>query len=189
LDLLDAIYNRRTIKDFRPDRVPDEVLERVLNAGPWAQNHHLTQPWRFILLGPQTHRAWAKTSAELQLQSLRTEDAAAREKARAGAEQKILAKPRLVAVTYRLCEDAQQRREDFAATCCAIQLIQLAAWAEGLGMQWSTNFMTRHPQGYALLGIDPAEEEMVGLLYFGYPAEVPAPRARKPLAEVLRRLP
>lgn len=190
MELFDAILNRRTIKDFKPDSVADAVLERALTAGLWAQNHRMTQPWRFVVLGPETHQALAVASADAQLQSLRSDtDAATRDKVRAGAVQKLLSKPRIVAVTTLLSGDALQRREDYAATCCAIQNIQLAAWAEGLGMQWSTNKQTQQSQTYDLLAINPSAEEIIGFLYFGYPALVPAPAPRKPLAEVMRLLP
>ena len=56
-------------------------------------------------------------------------------------------------------------------------------------MQWSTNKQTQQPQTYALLAINAAAEEIIGFLYFGYPALVPAPAPRKPLAEVMRLLP
>lgn len=190
MELFDAILSRRTIKDFKPDPVPDAVLERALTAGLWAQNHRLTQPWRFVVLGPQTHRALAEAGADAQLQSLPADpDAATRAKLRAGAVQKLMSKPRIVVASALLSSDALQRREDYAATCCAIQNIQLAAWAEGVGMQWSTGKQTQQPQTYALLTIDPAVEEIVGFLYFGYAALVPAPAPRKPLAAVMRRLP
>ncbi len=190
LELLDAIHTRRTIKDFKPDPVPDDVLERALNAGLWAQNHRLTEPWRFIVLGPATQQALAEAGAAAQLRTLAPDtDDTTRAKVQAAARQKVLSKPLIVAVTYLLSGDALQRREDYAATCCAIQNIQLAAWAEGLGMQWNTGKQTQQPQTYTLLGIDPADEEIAGFLYFGYPAIVPPPLRRKPLTEVMRRLP
>jgi len=190
VELFDAILNRRTIKDFKTDPVSDAVLERALTAGLWAQNHRMTQPWRFVVLGPETHQALAVAGADAQLQSLRADtDTATRDKVRAGAVQKLLSKPRIVAVSTLLSGDALQQREDYAATCCAIQNIQLAAWAEGLGMQWSTNKQTQQPQTYSLLAIDSAAEELIGFLYFGYPALVPAPAPRKSLTEVMRRLP
>jgi nitroreductase len=165
MELYETLRSRRTIKDFKPDRVPDEALDRALSAGIWAQNHRLTEPWRFIVLGPDTHRALAAI------------------------DQKLATKPAIVAVTYRLSDDASQRREDYAATCCAIQNIQLAAWADGLGMQWSTGRTSQLPETHTLLGINADEEELVGLLYFGYPANVPKAQPRKPLEEVVRRLP
>lgn len=162
MDIFEAIFNRRTIKDFKSDPVPDDVLERALEAGTWAQNHRMTQPWRFTIMGPETR-------SEL-----------------ASIESKILAKPLVVAVSYRLSDDKQQKTEDYAATCCAVQNIQLAAWALGLGMQWSTGKLTRNPGVYDLLDINPDKERIAGLLYFGYPARIPAPAPRKPLKEVSR---
>jgi nitroreductase len=69
-----------------------------------------------------------------------------------------------------------------------VQNIQLAAWAEGIGMQWSTNALTKDPATYELLGIDRDREYIIGFLYIGYPDEMPT-RQRKPLSEVLRRVP
>ncbi len=190
MELFDAILNRRTIKEFQPKPAPDAVVERALGAGLWAQNHRLTQPWRFLSVGPETQRALAEASAAAQLQSLSpAADAATRDQVWEKAVQKLMSKPRIVAVSTLLSGDSLQRREDYAATCCAIQNIHLAAWAEGLGMQWNTGKQTQQPQTYHLLGIDPAREEIAGFLYFGYPALVPAAAPRKPLAEVMRRLP
>ncbi len=184
MEINEAIATRRSIKKFKPEPVPADALDRALSAGLWAPNHHLTQPWRFTVLGPQSHHALAAANADIQLETAGGDAAS-----RASAESRFLSKPRIVVVTYRLAADAEGRREDFAATCCAIQNIQLAAWGMGLGMQWSSNNMTRHPRTYKLLGIDPAAEEIAAFLYFGYPAEIPAPRPRKGLDEVRRSLP
>ena len=190
MQLFDAILSRRTIKEFKTEAVPDAILEQALSAGLWAQNHRMTQPWRFLVLGPATHQALAEAGANAQIQGMRADtDAATRDQIWRGAVQKLMSKPRLVVVTMVLSSDAFQRSEDYAATCCAIQNIQLAAWGEGLGMQWGTGKQTQQPETYTQLGIDPTTEEIVGFLYFGYPALVPPPAPRKPLAEVMRQLP
>ncbi len=186
MELNDAIFGRRTIKDFKLDPVPPDALTRALNAGLWAQNHRLTEPWRFTVLGPETHRRLAETFAQAQTAALA---GAEREKVLADARGKILAKPCLVAISQRLNGPPAQLREDYGAIACAIQNIQLAAWAEGVGMQWSSGKIIALPQTYEVLGIDPAREEVVGLLFFGYPANVPAAQPRQPLAAVSRTLP
>ena len=101
----------------------------------------------------------------------------------------MLAKPCVVAVSQHLEGSPAQRREDYGAISCAIQNIQLAAWAEGLGMQWSSGKIIRLESVYRLFGIDRQAEEIVGLLFFGYPERVPAAPRRKELAEVARWLP
>lgn len=188
MELQEAIITRRTIKDFKPDAVPSELLMRALEAGIWAQNHRMTQPWRFDVFGPQTHRALAEIYADVQLESVSADDEI-RDKARQKAIAKILAKPQLVSVSSTLSPDAQVRREDYAAVCCAIQNIQLAAWDLGLGMQWSTSGALIRPATYELLGINPTEEEIVGILFFGFPSEVPKARPRRPIEDLTRHVP
>lgn len=188
MNLFDAIHTRRTIKEFTTQPVPDDLLHQVLDAGRWAQNHRMTEPWRFLILGPQTQRAIAVINGDALLEKTRA-DAGMLTKMRADAETKILSKPRIVAVTCCLCGNKEVEQEDYAAVSCAVQNIQLAAWGLGLGMQWSTSGFSTRPDTYALLGVDPAAEMIVGLLYFGFPAVVPDPKPRKPLAEVSRTLP
>src|SRR5258708_19985395 len=52
MDLETAIRTRRTHKAFAPEPVPRETLEELLELARWAPNHHLTNPWRFRVLGP-----------------------------------------------------------------------------------------------------------------------------------------
>ena len=165
MELSKAIKERRTIKDFTDQPVPDELLEQSLEAGLWAQNHRLTQPWRFAILGEQTKAQLAQTFP------------------------KISAKPAVVAVSCLKSDGGEQEREDYAAVACAIQNIQLEAWDLGLGMQWSSGKAATGPHLYELLQLDPDKESLVGLLLFGFPLEVPPARARRPLAEVTRRFP
>ena len=106
----------------------------------------------------------------------------------ADARSKILSKPCVVAVS-QLPGPPAQRREDYAAIACAVQNIQLAAWAEGVGMQWSSGKIIESAPAYEALGIERAQEEIVGLLFFGYPAAVPAAQPRRALAQVARYLP
>jgi len=159
-----------------------------LDAGRWAQNHRLSEPWRFVILGPQSQRAVAAINGDALLEKARV-NAEMLAQMRADAEAQILSKPRVMAVTCCLCGDKAVEQEDYAAVSCAVQNIQLAAWGLGLGMQWTTHGFTTRPDTYALLGVDPAQEMIVGLLYFGFPAAVPDPKPRKSLAEVTRTLP
>jgi len=59
MDVLEAITTRRTIARFRPELIPPETLRAALAAGIWAPNHRLTEPWRFVILGPETQRRLA----------------------------------------------------------------------------------------------------------------------------------
>ena len=52
MDVEDAIRSRRTHKAFAPEPLPRELLDELLELARWAPNHHLTNPWRFRVLGP-----------------------------------------------------------------------------------------------------------------------------------------
>lgn len=53
MELQHAIRTRRTHKVFAPEPVQAPLLDELLELGRWAPNHHLTNPWRFRVLGPQ----------------------------------------------------------------------------------------------------------------------------------------
>ena len=179
--IAELIRSRRTINFFKPDPPPKELVLQALDAARWAPNHHLTEPWRFYLLGRETAEAVARLNARLVMEK----------KGVAAGEEKLqrwLAMPGYLAVTCVKSDSPVQAREDYAACCCAVQNAMLALWGEGVGCKWGTGVVTRHAEFYDLLWIDPEVEETVGLFFYGYPEEIPV-TPRKPLSEVLVELP
>ena len=53
MDVATAIRTRRTHKAYRSEPVDRETLDELLDLARWAPNHHLTNPWRFRVVGPQ----------------------------------------------------------------------------------------------------------------------------------------
>ena len=51
MDLADLAAARRTHKAFAPEPVDRETLLSLLALARFAPNHHLTQPWRFRIVG------------------------------------------------------------------------------------------------------------------------------------------
>jgi nitroreductase len=51
VDLEEAIRTRRTHKAYGSEPLDRATLEDLLELGRWAPNHHLTNPWRFRVLG------------------------------------------------------------------------------------------------------------------------------------------
>ncbi len=189
MNVLDAIRTRRTIYDFRPEPLPAETVARLLDYGIWAPNHRLTQPWRFTLVGPETKAALARALGDDRLSDEPETDPARRQTIREKAEQKILSRPTILAVTCVRSDKPSRQVEDLAATAAAIQNIQLAAWAEGIGVQWSTGRVNYLPDTPRRLAFDETTEQIVGLLFMGHPAKTPAPQSRRPVTEILRTTP
>jgi nitroreductase len=55
-DILDAIASRKSIRRYKPDPVPDEMIDRILEAARWAPTGENYQPWRFIVIRNQETR-------------------------------------------------------------------------------------------------------------------------------------
>ena len=149
-----AIRTRRTHKAFGPRAVEPAVLRELFELASWAPNHHLTNPWRFRVLGERTRGALMDLAESEQ----------------PGAAVKLRRAPTLVAVSAQMTGEAAQDREDLLATAVASYIVLLAAHARGLAAYWRTVPLLDDPRARALLGIPP-EETPVGLLYLGDPVQ------------------
>ena len=49
-DFFDLVRRRRNIRKFKPDPVPDEYIEKMIEAARWAQSGANAQPWEFIVV-------------------------------------------------------------------------------------------------------------------------------------------
>ena len=168
MDVEKAIRTRRTHKAFGPSAVDRDTLAELFELASWAPNHHLTNPWRFRVLGPQTRE--------------RLMDLAEQEKP--GAAVKLRRAPTLVAVSANLSGDPAQDREDLLATAVAAYLVLLGAHARGLAGYWRTVSLLDDPRGREILEI-PAEETPVGLLYLGEPVQEQRVPERAPVSGLI----
>lgn len=50
MDVIEAIYQRKSIRGFKSDPVSREVLEKILESACRAPSAMNTQPWEFIVL-------------------------------------------------------------------------------------------------------------------------------------------
>jgi nitroreductase len=168
MEVEDAIRSRRTHKAFAPEPVPRELLDELLELARWAPNHHLTNPWRFRVLGP-------RALAEL--------------KRAAGPEaaSKLDRAPTLVVATAVRADDPAQDEEDLCATACATYAVLLAAHGRGLAGYWRTPGVLRAEEGRKALGI-PASERFVALIHLGWPRQEKAPPERTPHTAVVSYL-
>src|SRR3954451_18416290 len=127
MDLEEAIRTRRTHKAYGPEPVDRETLEALMDLARWAPNHHLTNPWRFRVIGPE---------ALTRLKSAAGPEAAT----------KLDRAPTLVAVSAVLSGDPVADEEDLLATGCAAYIVLLAAHGRGLASYWRTPAVLRTPE-------------------------------------------
>jgi nitroreductase len=158
------------------------VLE-ALESARWAPNHHLTEPWRFYLLDPARIARLGELWADVQARKGAKPEKVARKRQEWGESKGVLI------LTCTSAPDASEvdRKEDYAACCCAAQNLMLHLWAEGLGSKWSTGAVWEHEAFWPLLGHSSAPDhtEVVGVFFYGVPERVPEGRRKKGLDEVL----
>jgi nitroreductase len=178
----EVIRDRRTIHNFTTETPPFEQIEKAIELASWAPNHRHTEPWRFHHLGPETISAVVDLNSRLVTEKKGASAGSAK-------RERWSTIPGWLAVTSALSRNnAELQKEDYAACCCAIQNLSLYLWSVGVGVKWTTGAVTRHLDFYRLLNVDPAVRQTVGLLWYGYAANV-AQQKRQPVGEILTRLP
>ena len=170
-----AIYQRRDVREFRPDPIPDETLARIIRAAHHGPSVGFMQPWDFILVKDVEKRRKVK-------------DLFYRERAAAAC---FFDEPRrsaylslklegILEAPVNLCITCDPTRAevvlgrnsmpetDVYSTCCAVQNLWLAARSEGVGAGWVS--ILKLPQLRGILGIPP-HIIPVAYLCLGYPVE------------------
>ncbi|MGN6814989.1 MAG: nitroreductase family protein [Solirubrobacterales bacterium] len=151
MDVETAIRTRRTHKAFGPEPVAREQIDELLDLASWAPNHHLTVPWRFRVVGPETLR---------RLKEVAGPDGAT----------KLNRAPTLIVVSCVLSGDPVEEEEDLHATAAASYIVLLAAHARGLAGYWRTPGLLRSTEGRAAVAL-PENERFVALLHLGNPRQ------------------
>jgi nitroreductase len=174
MDVEQAIRSRRTIKAFEPKPVERETLDELLELARWAPNHHLTNPWRFRVIGPRALESLKRAAGELAAEDPSAPVAV--EVARAAAA-KLDRAPTLVVCSVVRSDDEVEREEDRHAAAVAAYIVLLGAHAHGLAGYWRTPAVLRTESGRGAVGLQP-NEDFVGLLHLGRAKQTAAPPER-----------
>src|SRR3954451_21916257 len=168
MDVEEAIRTRRTHKVYGAEPVDRATLLELFELARWAPNHHLTNPWRFRVVGPRAL-------------------AALKEAAGPEAAGKLDRAPTLVVVSCVVDDDPVQAEEDLLAAGVAAYIVLLAAHARGLATYWRTPAVLRSAAGRLAVGVGDSEH-VLGLLHLGAPRQEKDPPERLPVAAVVEWL-
>ena len=168
LEVFEAIRGRRSIRAFESREVPEELVERLIEAARWAPSAGNIQPWEFIIVKkPEIKRKLAE----------------------AALGQSFIEEAPVVIV---VCADEVRSTQGYGMrgktlyciqdTAAAAQNIHLAAYSMGLGTCWVGAF--REDEARKVLKT-PAGIRPVAIIPVGYPAEAPSPRGRRPLKQMV----
>lgn len=168
MKVLEAIQERSNVRSYLATPVPEDALERILEAARLAPSAGNVQSWRFVIVTDADRRK------ALSL-------AAGRQKHVAEAPVVIVA----AAVTdgHVMCCGQPAYTMDVAI---ALEHIALQATAEGLATCWVGAFS--EDAARKVIGAPgPPEVRIVQMMTLGYSAVAPKPKDRKPLSEIVMR--
>lgn len=186
LSVWEAIRGRRSVGRVKSERVSRELIERLLDAANWAPSHHGTEPWRFVVLSGEGRSVLGEAYADIAAENAGGVDAEQLASLRAKQAAKAFRAP--VVIAAYVSPSAQPgviRVEEFAAAHAAVQNLLLAAHALGLGAIWRSGEPMYHARMKQAFGLA-EHEEMVGLIYVGYPDMAMPEGRRKPVADKTR---
>jgi nitroreductase len=170
-DIGNIIRRRRTVK---PDKmngriIPDDTIVELLSNADWAPTHARTEPWRFIVIGPERVKAFARRHANLYEQHT-DPTSFTPEKFNKLVSLGENVSHIIIAWMKRVPTKKIPVIEEISATAAAVENLLLSATSKGIVSFWSTSGLTHHQamKDEFKLG----EEDLVlGIIYLGYSDE------------------
>lgn len=174
MELYDVLANRHSMRDFRPDPVPREKLERLVAAAALAPSSLNEQPWRFFVATGQTRRELGKLIAQATIHLSEFMDVLGPTRYEDALQwySSLGEAPVLIAVASPAADDPLAKLNRHLSVGAAIENLLLATVDEGLG---SCNITFSHwveDEIGDLLGL--AEDwEVLTVVAVGWPSDVP----------------
>jgi F420 biosynthesis protein FbiB-like protein len=194
-DLHNFLRTRRSIRRFKPDPIPDSVIQNILTTATFAPSAHNRQPWRFVVVTDISVKRNLADAMAVDFERDLSRDGLSPEKIQAQikrSKDRITSAP----VSILLCldmsemdsypdEKRQQAERTMAIQSVAAAGLQLllATHAEGLGGVWACWSLFAQEAILRTLNL-PANWEPQAMFFIGYPIEIPEARERKQLDEI-----
>jgi nitroreductase len=178
MDVMDAIKKRRSVRKYKPDEIPEDVLDKLLNAMRLAPSGKNRQPWKFIVVRDEVTKAKLAEACNGQVACGSEKEAAIRYYRDGRA---------VIGVGWDIEEEMENGSIEYES-CVPIDLaialdhLTLAAVEEGLGTCWIGAL--NEEQVKELLSV-PDDMRASLVMPIGYPVSWPESRSRRSLEEVV----
>jgi len=196
LDIIDFLKNRRSIREYIPKEVSENILNAILEAATWAPSAHNAQPWRFIVIRDSALKLklaeamasrWKRDMAKNGISEKDRESLARASVERFSRAPIVIVACLTMVELNRYSDKRRQRIESIMgvqSVAAAIENLLLAAHAMGLGACWFCTPLFCPETVRKVLKLPP-DFEPQALITLGYPADRPLPPLRKPLKEIV----
>lgn len=213
-NLAQLVTTRRSVRRFEEREVPDELIQRALDLAVWAPNGGNHQSWAFYviknraLIGQiadavkaktELMAAWPEAAAhgDAVARWRRTSDffrtapaliAVAMGRYESVADKILAARGSADGEALEMSRARSLGSSRLQSVAAATSTLLLALHCQGLGGCWMAGPQQAKAEVERLLSIPP-DLDFVALVPVGFPAELPAAGARRPMSEVVRYLP
>ena len=195
---IETIFSRASIRRFKPDPIPIDIIKKIVEAGTRAPNAGGFEKWFFIVVLSEDKRrrihellkkAHILYAEKVLAKPMRRESI---EKWARAIDEGMYFAPVYIAGYIDLREHVYseeyrdvERLWLHQSVAAAFENMILAAWSMGIASVWlgvpllmrkEFDEVLRPPQGM----------ELAGILALGYPMEEAKPRRRKPIEEVMK---
>src|SRR5262245_53835494 len=138
ITLLDGINTLRSIREFKPDPVPRQVLNKILEAATKAASGSNTQPWEFVVVeDPKLKARLTKPMLEAWLKRLRGSNMS-KQMRQVYDDATVMLRntekvPAIIYCCFDLDKSSKSEEVQYASILPSVQNLMLAAHALGLG--------------------------------------------------------
>lgn len=195
MDLHNFLRTRRSIRRFKPDPIPDSVIENILTTATFAPSAHNRQPWRFCVVTDLSVKQKLANAMAIEFERDLEKDQLPPteiQKRTTRSRERMIAAPVLIMLCLDMSEmdvypDKKRKQAEFRMAMQSVanagMQLMLAAHAEGLGSVWVCSPLFVQNTIQEVLNL-PQAWEPHAMFLVGYPAAVPELRERKTIKEV-----
>lgn len=184
MELLKAIKERRTIRKFKPDPVPRELLDKLIQDAMWAPSAMNEQPWKFFVFTGEAKQGLIHIAEgcidklDLRMQSLFNDKMRTMVR---GYFKDFGGAPVVVALVTKMPAETVYQRGSLCGSSAAMQNFLLLAHEAGLGACWMTGPLWVEEAVLEFLGCP--GWGLIGLTPVGWPDQSPPtpPRKERPI--------
>jgi nitroreductase len=175
MTVLQALKNRRAIRNYLPLEVEAEKICKLLEAATWAPNDRFREPWHFYVIRGEAKLRYEQIAKDYLQERFPTKPNLIQDSL------VVLQKtPLVIVVTADIIpgDEASSEDNEYAAAC-AIHSMWLAANEFGLGLVWRTRGigLVRDERMHQFIG-SPVNKKVIGTVFIGYPETEPNPTMR-----------
>ncbi len=196
-ELFHIMRTTRAMRRLKPDPVPDELIQRILQAGQWAANGGANQRWRFLVvkdrsIKEQVQQWYQKAFDEVVGPRYRNAEpppgsSPGRYRRQHDAVEYLTEHYHDAPVWIVACQDDGEEtptRSAGASIYPAVQNMLLAARALGLGSTLTSRHLRHEKEVEEILGLPPGVHSYA-ILPIGYPMGNFGPVRRGSLSDVV----